>query len=419
MTFLALFLIAAGLLAHMLLTRNTGSLTFTDYLRAVESEQWMLWAYDGLLILAKILAFSGFIFGRRLAGMGLLITASIAIFGYQLAESSAWSWAIAAGLLFVLVARDRLLRLRQLRFFSPRDAQRAWLTKSQSPRDTESLTPDSGGVSMVWTWLGTLATVIGALLLAGPYRSALLPLTAGATRQVAGHWPLALVAFGLVLLVVGALGLIWYVMVEPHKEWVLLDTGDTDPFEVFEAVEYQIPPLALAEVHRTSGCICARELEGEAEKDLPEGIWPEPDCPRHGIKYLNSLPAASFLQIADQPWVYDEEYELQIPERNYPKQRRVLFNIVGMKGSSLRETSAIPRPGLLLSERLKKRSKADAEPETELLSETLEYLEREEIIDILDLRSNGIHGCVLRSRESMPHFYPEPVPAEYRRHIHF
>ena len=413
-TFLALAIIGLAFIAHMLLTPTAGKMTFSDYLRTGETQQWKFWAHDGLLILAKFLVFSGFIFGRRLAGIGLLLTASLAVLGYQISTPSAWSWAVAAGLLLLLVAKDKFTRIRQLRFLSPRSAQQAWLSKSQTPRDLEDLMPFSAGVSLVWMWLGTLVTVIGVLLIAGPYRAALVAHRVGSSPRAAEQWPLALVAFGLIMLGLGLSAFIWYVLFEVRRDWVLLDTGDTDPNEVFETSQKPQPPLLLSEARRTPGCICAQDLAGEAEHELPDALWPDEDCPRHGISYLNALPAQHFLAIADQRWVYDEDFELQTTHNSGTKHRRILFNVTAMKGFSLRENSLTPRPRLEVSERLRKRAVADEKSVDLTLTEVLEGHEAEEIIDILDLRSRGINGCVLRTIETMPFFFPEPVPAQHR-----
>lgn len=413
-TFLALAFIGLGMIAHMLLTPTAGSLTFSDYLRTVENPQWKTWTYDGLLILAKVLVFSGFIFGRRLAGMGLLLTAALAIFGHQLKAPSAWSWALVAVCLFLLVAKDKSTRIRQLRFLSPRGAQQAWLAKSQIPRDLDELMPFSAGVSLLWMWLGTAATVIGVLLLAGPYLKSLVISRFASSPQASEQWPLALVAFGLMMIVLGVGGIIWYIFFEVRRDWVLLDTGDTDPFEVFEAVQVPQPPLLMSETRRTHGCICAKEFAGEAAHELPEALWPDDECPRHGIAYLNALPAQHFLAIADQRWVYDEDFELQVQQNGSNKQHRILFNVTAMKGHSLRENSLTPGPTLEVSERVHKHAVSNEEPANPTLAEVLEEHESEEIIDILDLRSRGINGCVLRTIETMPFFFPEPVPAQYR-----
>lgn len=405
----AWLVMAASLLLHLASGPEPKPASFAEYMRVVESPvpEWVHWARDGLLACLKVLVFAGFILVRRLPGIGLLVVSGIAAGTHALGQP-AWTWTLAAVLLLGITGTDAWARVRQVRFLGPRDAPTTWVSPAELPDGWPRLLAGKGRFTTLW--LGALGFLAGALLLAGPHAGLLEAPILKENDDPLESWPLALAVLGAVVALQALLALPGQFLVTPCNGWLVIDVGDADPHEVFEAVETQLPPLPLAEARRTRGCTCADGLAPETDAEPHASIWVDEECPAHGAGHLNSLAVGDFLLLADKPWTYDEESEPLGPHAESRATGKLLFHAGSMRGASLNQGGGARHSGLLVAERLGRRAGKDSEPAVPRLADAIQWLDEEELIDIIDLRAIGLNGCVLRSRGNMPGYFPEPAP---------
>lgn len=405
----AWLVLAASLLFHLASGPDAKPASLAEYMRAVESPvpEWVHWARDGLLACLKVLVFAGFILARRLPVIGLLVVSGIAAGTHALGQP-AWTWTVAAVLLLGIAGTDAWARVRQVRFLGPRDAPKTWVSPAELPDGWPRLRPGKGRFTALG--LGCLGFLAGTLLLAGPHARLLEAPILKENDDPLDSWPLALAVLGAVVALQALLALLGQFLVTPRNGWLVVDVGDADPHEVFEAVETQLPPMPLAEARRTRGCTCADGLEPEADAEPRALIWVDEECPAHGSGHLNSLAAGDFLLLADKPWTYDEESEALAPHAGHRATGQLLFHVGSMRGASLNQDTRARHSGLLVEERLGRRAGKDGEQAGPRLADAIAWLDEEELIDIIDLRAIGLYGCVLRSRGNMPGYFPEPAP---------
>jgi len=405
----AWLVLAASLLLHLANGPEEKPASFAEYMRAVESPvpEWVHWARDGLLACLKALVFAGFVLLRRLPGIGLLVVSGIAAGSHVLGQP-AWTWAVAAALLLGIAGTDAWARVRQVRFLCPRDAPKAWVSQAELPEGWPRLPPGKGRFTALG--LGVLGCLAGALLLAGPHARLLEAPILKENDDPLESWPLALAVLGAVVALQALLVLLGQFLVTPRHGWLVIDVGDADPHEMFEALETQLPPMPLAEARRTRGCTCAEGLEPETAAGPRASIWVDEECPAHGAGHLNSLAAGDFLLLADKQWTYDEVSEALDPHTEHRATGRLLFHVGSMRGASLNQDTGARHSGLLVAERLRRRAGKDREPAGPRLADAMDWLGEDELIDVIDLRAIGLNGCALRSHGNMPGYFPEAAP---------